>query len=209
MSDIERAAADAIANAKRRGANEVSPDDLLLGCLSAISRFGVARFGPWTFDLGTMGIDWLGEPERHGAKVAYSDEVVALFDKAARIARADGAGAAELEHLLAAFAQQESGLMGKLKQDFAIEDSAWRAAAADLSPTTLSLAQTQSGHATPHDYLTPEDAAAALNIHVQTLRSYVRAGKLPASRLAGERAIRIRRADLDRVLEPLIPTTET
>ena len=49
-------------------------------------------------------------------------------------------------------------------------------------------------------------AAEALSIHVQTLRAYVRSGKLPALRLAGERAIRIRRQDLETVLEPLIPS---
>ena len=41
------------------------------------------------------------------------------------------------------------------------------------------------------EYLSPEDAAAELGIHVQTVRTYVRSGKLPAMRLAGERAIRI------------------
>ena len=54
---------------------------------------------------------------------------------------------------------------------------------------------------TGRDFLTPEEAAEALGIHVQTLRGYVRSGKLPALRLAGERAIRIRRADLEQVLE--------
>ena len=38
---------------------------------------------------------------------------------------------------------------------------------------------------------------------MQTLRAYVRSGKLPALRLAGERSIRIRRADLEKVLEPV------
>jgi excisionase family DNA binding protein len=63
----------------------------------------------------------------------------------------------------------------------------------------------EHGAAAARDYLTPEEAAAALAIHVQTLRAYVRSGKLPALRLAGERAIRIRRGDLDKVLEPLVP----
>ena len=44
-----------------------------------------------------------------------------------------------------------------------------------------------------------------MGIHVQTLRTYLRGGKLPAMRLAEERAIRIRRADLEKVLEPVVP----
>jgi excisionase family DNA binding protein len=35
------------------------------------------------------------------------------------------------------------------------------------------------------EYLTPEQAADVLGVHVQTVRGYVRSGKLPASRLAG------------------------
>ena len=53
--------------------------------------------------------------------------------------------------------------------------------------------------------LTRTQAAEALGVHVQTLRAYVRSGKLPAHRLAGERAIRIRRPDLEKLLEPLLP----
>ena len=53
------------------------------------------------------------------------------------------------------------------------------------------------------EYLTPEEAAEALGIHVQTMRAYIRSGRLPAFRLAGERAIRILRSDLEKVLESL------
>ena len=53
------------------------------------------------------------------------------------------------------------------------------------------------------DYLTPEDAAEELGVHVQTMRAYIRSGRMPAFRLAGERAIRILRTDLEKVLEPL------
>jgi excisionase family DNA binding protein len=54
------------------------------------------------------------------------------------------------------------------------------------------------------EFLTPEEAAEALGIHVQTLRAYVRSGKLPALRVAGERSLRVRRSDLEKVLEPLV-----
>jgi hypothetical protein len=35
------------------------------------------------------------------------------------------------------------------------------------------------------------------------MRGYIRSERLPAFRLAGERAIRILRADLEKILEPL------
>jgi excisionase family DNA binding protein len=65
----------------------------------------------------------------------------------------------------------------------------------------------ERAEAAGRDYLTPEEAAEALGVHVQTVRGYVRSGKLAALRLAGERAIRIRRSDLETVLEPLVPQT--
>lgn len=66
-----------------------------------------------------------------------------------------------VEHLLAAFAAEAEGLMGTLKTRHGITSAGWRAALV-------------------RDYLTPEEAAAALAIHVQTLRACVRSGKLPA-----------------------------
>ena len=65
--------------------------------------------------------------------------------------------------------------------------------------------QERVGGTNSNDYLTPEQAADELGVHVQTVRAYVRSGKLAALRLAGERAIRIRRSDLETVLEPLVP----
>jgi len=209
MRDAETAAAFAISQAKHRGLAEVGADELLLGCLQAISLYGIAQLGPWTFDLEALGVDWLERPVR-GTRVDYSQAVVDLFDRAARISAASAAGGGiQVEHLLAAFAGETGGLMGELKRVHLITGAAWRAAVAQLwpagsSPATLAPEGGASG-ATASAYLTPEEAAAALNIHVQTLRAYVRSGKLPALRLAGERAIRIRRQDLETVLEPLVP----
>jgi excisionase family DNA binding protein len=51
----------------------------------------------------------------------------------------------------------------------------------------------------------PEEAAAYLNVHVQTVRAWIRSGRLRARRLAGQRALRITASDLQSVLEPLDP----
>jgi len=95
--------------------------------------------------------------------------------------------------------------MGELKRKHEITSAGWRAAVAQLGGQPPDRKEEDRGVAAIRDYLTPKEAARALAIHVQTLRAYVRSGKLPALRLAGERAIRIRRADLDKVLEPLVP----
>lgn len=217
MKEVESAAAFAIAQAKNRGLAEVGPDELLLGCLQAVSQFGVVQMGAVVLDLEELGIDWLQHPERSGKKVAYSQAVVRCFDQAAQIAKAEGPGALRVEHLLAAFAGEETGLMGDLKRRHGMTSGSWRAAVAQLAFASpiQGLSEIREGQGSRdgqggsaiRDYLTPEEAANALGIHVQTLRGYVRSGKLPALRLAGERAIRIRRRDLEEVLEPLVPLT--
>lgn len=205
MIDAESAALSAVALAKRRGLREVGADELLLGCLRVISRFGIVQLGPWTFDLETLGMDWLDRPEKNGAKVAYSQAVVDILDLAARIARSEES-TIHVEHVLAAFADQDGGLMRDLKKTHGITSSSWRTAIASRKQDAGEEREQQpSSRRVVRDYLTPEDAAEELGVHVQTLRAYVRSGKLPAHRLAGERAIRIRRIDLEKILEPLQP----
>ncbi len=194
--DTEAAAAFAIAQALKRGSPEITADELLLGCLRAVSQFGIAQIGPWAIDLEALGVDWIDSPNRDAVKVAYSDGAVEVFDRAARIARTAGAGAMRVDHLLAAFAGQETGLMGELKRTYGFSSPGWRAALMRLAEPVMAAEPAT-------DYLSPESAAETLGIHVQTLRGYVRSGKLPARRLAGERAIRIRRSDLEKLLEPL------
>ena len=204
MTDVELAASFAIARAKRGRREEIGADDLLLGCLQTISQFGVVQLGPWTFDLEALGIDWLQHGDPAGIKAAYSEAAVEIFDRAARIAKADRSASMRVDHVLAAFAGEESGLMGDLKRAHGITSATWRAAVAQLGKAAPATRNAEPGDRTVRDYLTPEEAAEVLGIHVQTLRAYVRSGKLPALRLAGERAIRIRRSDLEAVLEPLV-----
>jgi len=207
MNDSEMAISFAIFAAKQRAAAEVDPDHLLLGCLRAISRFGIASLGPWDLDLEGLGIDWTGQPEGPRPKVAFSQKVVELMDRAAQIAKSTGDPAVQVNHLLAAFANEEDGLMGELKRAHGIASASWRAALAQFGFTHVEhVIPSGAAAATKRirDYLTPEEAAEELGIHVQTMRAYIRSGRMPAFRLAGERAIRILRSDLQKVLEPVV-----
>jgi excisionase family DNA binding protein len=214
MSDAELAASFAIFAAKQRGADEVAPDHILLGCLRAISRFGIATLGPWSLDLEALGVDWVRQPDGPRPKVAYSQEAVELFDRAAQIAKSagDGDNGVSVNHLLAAFAAEEGGLMGDLKRAYGITSASWRTAVARLGTGEIngferdragSGRSAASEKKSLREYITPEEAAEALGIHVQTMRAYIRSERLPAFRLAGERAIRILRTDLEKVLEPM------
>jgi excisionase family DNA binding protein len=212
MSDAELAISFAIFAAKQRDATEVDPDHLLLGCLRAISRFGIATLGPWDLDLEYLGIDWSRQADGPRPKVTFSKQVVELLDRATQIARSAGDPVAGVTHILAAFANEEGGLMGQLKRSHGIASASWRAAVAQLGfgPTGFSqINDTKANQvkAEPNrtrEYLTPEEAAEELGVHVQTMRAYIRSGRMPAFRLAGERAIRILRADLGKVLEPVV-----
>lgn len=55
------------------------------------------------------------------------------------------------------------------------------------------------------EWLNFKDAAAYIGLGERTLRRYVSEGKCPAARVGGERLIRIKRSDLDKLMQP-IPT---
>ncbi len=59
--------------------------------------------------------------------------------------------------------------------------------------------------AAPELLYSPEAAAEYLGVHVQTVRTWIRSGRLRASRLAGQRALRIKASDLASVLEAVEP----
>lgn len=208
---VERAARRAIARAKARGASEVVPDDLLVGALSEVSRFGVAWIGRWAVDVGTLAANGAGEaPDAPVPAPAYASSTVELFERAAALAREDGAGSMGLVHLLAAFADVECGLMEALRREHGFSDVEWRGELARGvvgSPPRLAGARGDgadggSGRSPGGpDILSVDAAAEYLGVHAQTVRNYIRSGKLPAYRLAGERFIRVLRKDLLALLE--------
>jgi len=123
-----------------------------------------------------------------------------LLDRAAAICRADHLTHVRIAHVMVAFASAKpEGLMAKLA-DQGIDSAAWRAAIVSFEASSAAPA---GNAATSASYLSPEQAAEFLGVHHQTIRGYIRNGKLPALRIAGERAVRIRRENLERLLEPL------
>lgn len=213
---LEAVTAYAIELARRRGAGEIGADDMIAGGLLALSRFGIVEIGNAIVDLEDLGLDWCAAARtRTGPKLAYSDGAVLLFDHAARIAKQDAVGgpAVTVEHLLVAGDWLTSDLLKDLHQRYGITSTLWRASLArrraSSAPQESSRKVRESAAAAPangtveRDYLSPEEAARELGVHVQTLRAYIRSGKLPALRIAGERAIRIRRTDLSTVMEPV------
>lgn len=225
---VTRAATSAIARAKRRGSEQVTPDDLLVGLLREIARFGVAVVGSWAIDVESLEAD-AGDGSRPGGsgeggedgkggsgksespRPAYAPETVRLFERAAAVAREDGATRTGIVHFLAACAE-EGGLMAELRARLGCSPVEWRAALARgelVLPPRLAAVGGPEGDGTAGPggseptLLGVEEAGSYLSVHPQTVRNYIRSGKLPAYRLAGERVIRVLRKDLLTLLEPV------
>lgn len=182
-------------------------DDLLVGLLAQVSRFGIARIGPWAIDLTEWEVE--APSDSTGTRPAYSGEVVGLFEAAARFARLDGAESIDLVHLLVAYAYVDDGIARDLRERLCISPVDWRAALADwdipeAGPGRRSGRTGGKAARERVELLTTEEAAAFLSVHPQTIRTYIRSGKLPAYRLAGERKIRIQQTDLLALLEPVV-----
>ncbi len=204
MDYILAATSNALAYARDRSDPEVQVDDILLGALQVVARLGVVVFGELTFDLSP----YAPVPERNGSSGTgprYAPDAAEVFDRASSFARADGEERVRLVHLLAAFSHTESRLLQALMESHDFDGVQWRAALLAWDRTVFS-----SDDPTPArgDVLSVDDAAAALGVHAQTIRTYIRGGKLPAYRIAGERAIRVLASDLFGLLEPLEPSAD-
>ena len=209
----------AIRRAKHRKSPKVTRDDLLIGLFQAIERFQIVQIGPLTIDLEELG-EFLGEASQDESekinkqKVAYSANAALVFERAANIARKDNAQKVELIHLLVAFAYEDNRLMAQLKEKYGFSGTEWRSALSKWQP--ISLQKTELGlevgagrksqmEFNEKQFFSPDEAAEFLDVHTQTIRGYIRTGKLPALRLAGERALRIQKDDLLALLEPYKP----
>jgi excisionase family DNA binding protein len=216
---VSRATKAAIRYAKRRKSPKVTKDDLLVGILQVVSRFDIVNIGLLKIDLedfeAILRDGFKDEIDNiSNQKVAYSSSANALFEKAAYIARKDDSAKVELVHLLVAFADEDSGLMAQLKEKYGFTSKEWRVALSgwqsfppDKTVRDLKIAVGNKSMMDLREkrFFSPDEAAEFLGVHVQTIRGYIRTGKLPALRLAGERALRIKREDLLALLEPYNP----
>lgn len=216
---VSKATKAAIRHAKYRKSPKVNKDDLLVGILRIISRFNIVQIAHLTIDLedfqGISEDGYMDEPANTGnQKVAYSSSANELFEKAAYIARKDNSQKVEAVHLLVAFADENNGLMAQLKEKYGFSGRDWRVALSDWQSFSSEQTAIDSKNAISAKFLvdvsekqffSPDEAAEFLGVHVQTIRGYIRTGKLPALRLAGERALRIKREELLALLEPYNP----
>jgi excisionase family DNA binding protein len=166
--------------------------------LRLMSRFGLFSFGPINIDVRLIEdivertSDHLGNAD--GSDIPpMSDDYVRLSQQLVAERRRSGRSRIDELHYLLAFMRVNEGLPGRVFGELGVSADQVEEFARNR---TLEAPQLEK-------LFSPEEAAAYLNVHVQTVRAWIRSGRLRARRLAGHRALRITASDLQSVLEPL------
>jgi excisionase family DNA binding protein len=172
-------------------------DLLFLAYLRRMSRFGYFHYGPVTIDVRVIE-DLVERTVERGRSPGpglheYSDDYVRFTRVLMGEVSRTGQRRLDELHFLLAFMRCGEGLPARVFGELGV------------TPDQVELL----GKAGPREQpvleklYSPEEVAAYLGVHVQTVRTWIREGRLPARRLAGQRALRVRESDLERVLEPL------
>ena len=179
----------------------VGTDFLFLCFLSECSHLGRFEYGPISIEFRV--IEDLFERSYPrippgGAPVAYEESGHRFYRELSReVARSERRRIDEL-HWLLTFMRMNEGIPAKVFGELAVSpEEIERFSRGERRPASAIEGRER--------LFSPEDVADYLGVHVQTVRSWVRTGKLPARRLAGQRALRIRESDLERVLEAVEP----
>jgi len=194
----------------RQAGSAVSADHILLAVLRSgpTSGAGVLR------DLGiTEGDVAAPAPGGSRGRRMWGPDIQPIIQASGEEARRLGSRLTRSAHLVLGLAASGQGSLPRLMAARgvtieALRDLARRAIAATPEPGPPPQAET-AGPATGgigQAFFTVDQAAQFLGIHHQTLRGYIKGGKLPAYRLAGEKVLRIKREDLMALLEPVLST---
>lgn len=183
------------------GIHPLSLDATFVSYLRLAGRFGVFHYGPITLDLATVEDAVARAGPRPDQPVVDEQHATrsAFWNTVAEEQRLTGRRGIDELHILLALMRVRIGVVGRIFGELGVTVDDVRAYAGGQQANP------------PRDdpplerLFTPEEAADYLGVHVQTVRTWIRTGRLPASRLAGQRALRIRTSDLSHVLEPVQP----
>lgn len=183
--------------ALRRGMSTITVDVHFLVFLRRFSRFGFFQFGPIAIDVAVI------EDLVDHTAMASPGEFVTLGDDVVRFSRllmgeVRNSGRKRVDELtyLLTFMRWGEGIPARVFGELGVTPE-------QVQRFARGRANSEGG--APEKLYSPEEAAEYLGVHIQTVRAWIRAGRLKASRLAGQRALRIRASDLQSVLEPVEP----
>jgi excisionase family DNA binding protein len=180
----------------------LTPDISFVAFLKTFSQFGFFRFGPITIDVEVVEDILLRTHPRGegGPEFPMSSEASARAGELGwKLLRNSGRQTVGERELLMAYLHWGEGLPARVFGELGISVADVERYIAEASAP---LAHQRAGAGR---LFSTDEAAEYLGVHVQTIRSWIRSGKLPAARLAGMKSIRIRESDLEAVLEPIEP----
>jgi|SRR5579883_2176415 excisionase family DNA binding protein len=189
---VEAVSRDAHAIAHRLG-SDTTLDVIFLAYLRRMARFGYFALGPITVDVRLIE-DLVERCATPGQPPRASDDYTRFSRLLMQEVRRSGRRRIDELHYLLAFMRCNEGLPARVFGELGV------------TPEQIEryLRETGGAQAETHERLmTPEEAAEYLRVHVQTVRAWIRAGTLPARRVAGLRALRIRASDVETLLKPL------
>lgn len=185
---------EASEEAGRLGSPFVTVDIFFAAFLRHFARFGYFTFGPITLDVRLISDIVDSTAQREGvADHVYGDDFVRFSATLSDEVRRSGHTHLDELHMLLAFMRCNEGLPARVFSELGVTPAQVEAFARNVPRAP----------AAPERLYSPEEAAEYLGVHVQTVRAWIRAGKLRASRLTGQRALRIAASDLQSVLEPV------
>lgn len=186
---------------ERLGFAPLTADIAFVAFLKTFSQFGFFRFGPITIDVDVVEDILMRTHPRGtgGPNYAAAADAVRMWALGWRRLRESGSHRESERDVLMAFLQWGEGLPARVFGELGVS-------AADVERYIREAASPgRRGGERGGRLLSTDEAAAQLGVHVQTIRAWIRSGKLPAFRLAGMKSIRIRETDLQAVLEPIDP----
>ena len=203
VDDLVRRLNDAVvAETRRLNTTHCTLDMHFIAYLRLMSRFGYFSFGPVHLDVRLLEdivertVPRLPEGSSGDARWdlrPMSDDLVRFSERLMAEVRRSGRRRIDELHYLLAFMRTDEGLPARVFGELGVtpEQVEEYAATGGLQEPPL------------EKLFSPEEAADYLNVHVQTVRAWIRSGRLRARRLAGQRALRITASDLLSLLEPV------
>ena len=186
------------AESERLNAAWLGVDVLFVAYLHHMSRFGFFSFGPISIDVNVveeiLEHTVVRRPEGAKGPIAVGDDLVRWSEKLMEEVRRSGRKRIDELHYLLTFMRMDEGLPKRVFGELGV------------SPEQVDEYVRTRGGAQPQGLeklYSPEEVAEYLNVHVQTVRTWIRSGRLKARRLAGQRALRVAESDIHSVLEPV------